>query len=376
MSSMGLLSLRTARFALVGLTFALASTAIQKSAYAADENIRRFEGRTLTIAGYSSTFNDQWHKAFGEYFEKRTGIKLKWIASSIPANITRIRSAGGKPDFDAMLMDSANLARGVQADVVGKIDPAKIPNLSKVPASLRIDSGVPTMLYRYAGACYRTDKFADLKLPAPTTSDAWFAKELAGHVMFPSATSNQWLISLPAMVKGLGGDYSKPAEFVDNLSSKIKAYGFYNASGDVDVAMTSGDVWLTLGNIQGRCLALKRQGVPVEYTGWNFKADGKPYVDVINPDNLVLVKGADNKELAELFMNEFLSDEAIDATIPLYKFIAGTPPTTAAVKKVLEVDPATKVWVIQNPDELYLPNYGEFIKYIREWTTDWGKVLR
>jgi spermidine/putrescine-binding protein len=375
MISKALFSLRNAKYALMCLALLLASTAMEGGAYAQNNNIRRFEGRTLTIAGYSSTFNDQWQKSFGEYFENRTGVKVKWIPSSIPANITRIRSAGGKPDIDAMLMDSANLARGVQADVVGKLDPASVPNLSKVPASLRIDSGIPTMLYRYGGACYRKDKFAELKLGEPTTTDAWFAKKLSGRVMFPSATSNQWLITLPAIVKSLGGEYDKPAKVLDELS-KIKAYGFYNASGDVDVAMTSGDVWLTVGNIQGRCLALKRQGVPVEYTGWHFKADGKQYVDVINPDNLVLVKGGDNKELVELFMNEFLSDDAISATVPLYKFIAGTPPTTAAVKKLLEMDPETKIWIIQNPDELFLPNYGDFLTHIREWTTDWSKILR
>src|SRR5262249_43591114 len=91
-----LFSLRTAKFALICLTFVSANVEAQRTAFAADNgNIRRFEGRTLTIAGYSSTFNDVWAKSFGEYFEKRTGVKVKWIPSSIPANITRIRSAGG-----------------------------------------------------------------------------------------------------------------------------------------------------------------------------------------------------------------------------------------------------------------------------------------
>lgn len=367
-------SRRTAKLVLAFWSSALAIGAIEGSALAA-ENVRRFEGRTLTFAGYSSTFNEVWAKSFGQYFEKRTGVKVNWIPSSPSNNITRIRASGGKPDIDVMLMDSANLARGTQEDVVGKVDPANIPNLSKVPASLRIDAGIPSMMYRY-GTCYRKDKFSELGLSAPNAAEAWSAKGLQGRVMFPSTTAAQWLITAPAIVKSVGGEYGNAAKVLDDLSSKVKAYGFFNSSGDMDAAMTAGDVWLTVGNNQGRCLALQRQNVPVEYANWHIKADGKQYVDLINPDNLILVKGTANKDLVEFFMNEYLSDEAIGDTVPLYKFIAGTPPTKAAVNHLLGSDPTVKVWIIEDPDQLFLPKYGDFLPHLRDWTTGWSKILR
>lgn len=375
MKWIGIVSTPAAKRALASWMAVLAIGALDGAANAQDANIRRFDGRTLTFAGYSDTFNQEWAKAFGQYFEKRTGIKIKWLPSSPSTNITRIRAAGGSPDIDVMLMDSANLARGVREDVVGKVDPGKIPNMSKVPESLRIDNGVPSMMYRY-GICYRKDKFAELGLGTPNAMNVWQQKGLAGRVMFPSASAPQWLISTPGIVRSVGGDYAKAAATIDDLASKIKAYGLFNSSGDVDAAMTAGDVWLTIGNNQGRCLALKRQNVPVEYANWNITSEGKQYVDLINPDNLVLVKGSPNKELVELFMNEYLSDEAISENISLYKFIAGTPPTKAGVTKLIEADPAVKVWIIENPDQLFLPKYGDFLNYLRDWIANWSKVLR
>lgn len=363
------------KLAHVGWASVLAIGALHGTATAQGSDIRRFEGRTLTFAGYSGTFNDQWAKSIGQYFEKRTGIKIKWIPSSPPTDITRIRAAGGRPDIDVMLMDSANLAHAIQEDVVGKVDPAKIPNLSKVPASLRIEAGVPSMMYRY-GSCYRKDKFAELGLDTPNTVDTWSAKALAGRVMFPSTTATQWLTDAPAFAKSAGGDYAHASKALEALSSKVKAYGFYNSSGDMDAAMTSGDVWLTVGNVSGRCLALKRQHVPVEYAHWYIESDGKKYVDLIVPDNLVLVKDTPNKDLVELFMNEYLSDEAANHEISLYAFIAGTPPTKVALNKVIEADPAAKEWIIEDPDQLFLPKYGEFLPYLTDWVTNWSKLTR
>lgn len=370
-----LLPLRPAKLAVACWSAMVALGALGGQALAQDKDIRRFEGQTLNFAGYSSTFNEEWAKAFGTYFEKRTGVKINWIPSSPSKNITRIRASGGNPDIDVMLMDSANLARGAQEDVVGKVDLANVPNMEKVPQSLRIDAGIPSMMYRY-GNCYRTDKFKELGLSEPGSVDVWAAKGLEGRVMFPSTTAAQWLITAPAIVKSVGGSYDAPDKAIEALSSKVKAYGFFNSSGDMDAAMTAGDVWLTVGNNQGRCLALKRQGVPVEYAHWKIESDGKQYSDLINPDNLVMVKGTPNKELVELFMNEYLSDEAIESNLSLYRFIAGTPPTPAAVKKLSETDPGVKVWVIEDPDMLFLPNYGDFLPHLREWTTGWSNILR
>lgn len=368
-------SRKAARFALAGCVLAVTAAAFATAAGAQEKDVRRFAGKTLTFAGYSSTFNEEWAKSFGQYFEKRTGVKINWLPSSPSTNITRIRAAGGSPDIDVMLMDSANLARGTKEGVVGTVDVADIPNMAKVPASLRIKAGIPSMMYRY-GNCYRTDKFAELKLGTPNAIDVWSAKPLAGRVMFPNTTAAQWLISAPAIAKSVGGDYADASKTLEELASKVKAYGLFNSSGDVDAAMTSGDVWLTIGNNQGRCLALKRQKVPVDYAHWSIESDGKKYSDLINPDNLVLVKGTPNKEIVELFMNEFLSDDAAAATVPLNRFIAGTPPTKAGVEKVMEADPDAKAWIIEDPDQLFLPNYDEFLVHLRDWTTNWSKIAR
>ncbi|CAH1655695.1 extracellular solute-binding protein [Chelatococcus asaccharovorans] len=360
---------------LCGLSVALVIGATHGALAQDAGNIRRFAGQSISFAGYSSAFNDKWAASFGKYFTERTGITINWIPSSPSKNITSIRASGGNPDIDVMLMDSANLARGIQEGVVGTVDPAKIPNMKKVPESLQIKAGIPSMAYRY-GNCYRTDKFEQLKLGAPNDIAVWSAPGLAGRVMFPSTTAAQWLINAPAIALSAGGSYSDVSGSIKNLSSKVKAYGFFNSSGDMDAAMSAGDVWLTVGNNQGRCLALKKQGVPVAYATWNIDANGKTYSDLINPDNLVLVANSPKKELVELMMNEFLSDEAAKASVPLFIFIAGTPPTAAAIDAVMAADASAAEWIIKEPSKLFLPDYPAFLANLREWTTQWAGILR
>ncbi|TDE15851.1 extracellular solute-binding protein [Jiangella asiatica] len=335
-------------------------------------DVRRFDGETLTVAGYSSTFNDVWAESFGAYFEERTGVTVEWLESSPQQAISRIRAAGGSPDIDMMLLDTANLAQAVQADAVAEVDTGLVPNLDDVPDALRIDQGIPTMLYRY-GSCYRADTFTDLGLAAPTTPDSWFDPRLAGHVMLPGSTASQWLITAPAFAQSLGFAVDDAEGTADRLA-ELDPYGFFNASGDVDSAMTAGDVWLTLGNVQGRCLALKQQGVPVEYAGWEMDVDGQQYTDLLNPDNIVLVNGTEKAEVAALFMNEYLSAEAAAATVPLWQFIAGTPPTEAALDE-LSADPAAADWLIADPSALFTPDYQAFLPSLADWNTAWNGLL-
>lgn len=82
------------------------------------------------------------------------------------------------------------------------------------------------------------------------------------------------------------------------------------------------------------------------------------------------------KELVELMMNEFLSDDAAKASVPLFAFIAGTPPTAAAIDAVIAVDPSAAEWIIKDPSKLFLPDYPAFLVNLREWTTQWASILR
>lgn len=239
------------RLHLCGLSVALLLSATHGVLAQDAGDIRRFAGQSISFAGYSSAFNDKWAASFGKYFTERTGITINWIPSSPSKNITSIRASGGNPDIDVMLMDSANLARGIQEGVVGTVDPAKIPNMKKVPESLQIKAGIPSMAYRY-GNCYRADKFEELKIGAPHDISVWSNPALAGRVMFPSTTAAQWLITAPAIALSAGGSYANVSGSIEKLSSKVKAYGFFNSSGDMDAAMSAGDVWLTVGNNQGR----------------------------------------------------------------------------------------------------------------------------
>lgn len=367
--------LSTTSLRLCGLSMVLVFSATHGALAQDAGDIRRFAGQSISFAGYSSAFNDKWAASFGKYFTERTGITINWIPSSPSKNITSIRASGGNPDIDVMLMDSANLARGIQEGVVGTVDPAKIPNMKKVPESLQIKAGIPSMAYRY-GNCYRTDKFKELKLGEPSDIKIWSNPGLSGRVMFPSTTAAQWLINAPAIVLSAGGNYTDVSASIQKLSSQVKAYGFFNSSGDMDAAMSSGDVWLTVGNNQGRCLALKKQGIPVAYANWTIDANGKTYSDLINPDNLVLVANSPKKELVELMMNEYLSDEAAKASVPLFMFIAGTPPTAAAIDAVMAADPSTAEWIIKDPSKLFLPDYPAFLANLREWNTQWAGILR
>lgn len=352
-----------------------ASTSSDDASDASGEtsDIRRFDGETLTIAGYSSTFNDVWAESFGAYFEERTGVTVRWLESTPAQAISRVRASGGSPDIDIFFADTANLAQAINADAVGEINPDNIPNLADVAENLRLEHGVPSMFYRY-GSCYNTEQFEELGLDAPSTSDAWFDPQLEGRTMLPSSTASQWLITIPAFARSLGHEVNDAQATAEDLAA-LNPYGFFNASGDMDAAMTSGDVWLTLGNNQGRCLALRDQGVPVDYAGWEMELDGQQYTDVLNPDNLVMTNGTEKQEIVELFMNEYLSAEAAEATVPLWQFIAGTPPTEAARTTLLDADETASEYIVEDSTSLFLPDYLAVVPSLQEWNNAWNGLL-
>lgn len=333
-----------------------------------------YTGQTLTIAAYSALFNEEWAKSFGSYFEEKTGAEVVWLESSPSQAIAQAVAAGGSPSFDMMLVDPGSLAQSVKSDVIEPINKDAVPNLANVPDSLRLtDAGVPTMSYRY-GLCYNTEEFERLGMDPPSTAESWDESALAGRIMVPSTTSSMWFVSVPALSEALGNSIDDPQPSVDYLSS-LDPYGFFNGSGDVDAAMTNGDVWLAVSALEGRCLRLKGQGLPVEFLPWEMTIDGEDYTNVLVAENIVLMKGAKNVGLAELFMNELLSDEGAAAAAGVHAFISSTPPTDAGVAALLELDPAASEWMIDDFSDHYLPDYSKFLPHVAAWNLAWNGML-
>lgn len=339
------------------------------------EDFRRFAGETLTIAGYSSTWNNTWQKGFGKYFTDLTGIKLQWIESSPAIDISKIKASAGAPGFDLMLMNIPNVMRAAELDAAQKIDASAIPNLAAVDQSLQSPYGVPVSTLEY-GSCYNTKKFSELGLPAPTEASAWFAPALQGHIMLPSATATQWMMGAPVFARAFGFGYQDPQPTVDKLA-ELKPYGFFNASGDVDAAMTNGDVWLTLSNNKGRCLLLKKQGVPVDWAGWKLTVDGSQYSAVASTTYFVVPKGVSGKnlEMANLLMNVYLSDGAASATTPIWIFDTATPPLPAQQAALKSADPTSSDYIITDQTKLFSIDYENFLKYLSAWLSAWPGVL-
>lgn len=101
--------------------------------------IARSQGKEIVIGGAAS------HKAFMEptvipMFEKKYGVKIVFEGTKSLVNLEKMVSNKAKPYLSVVMMDDPVLLLAVKEDVIEKITPARVANMSKLkPAAIHMD---------------------------------------------------------------------------------------------------------------------------------------------------------------------------------------------------------------------------------------------
>src|SRR5260370_29101773 len=112
--------------------------------------IVRSQPKEIVIGGAAS------HKAFMEpsvipMFEKKYGCKIIFEGTKSLVNLEKMVSNKAKPDLSVVMMDDPVLILAAKEDVIEKLTPAKVPNMTKLkPAAKHMDGMWVNHLQPYA----------------------------------------------------------------------------------------------------------------------------------------------------------------------------------------------------------------------------------
>lgn len=284
---------------LLGLTFGLGVSLLASAAMA--DNLR-----VLAWDGYA---DEDWVAAF----TAATGIGVDVVFIGSDDEIwAKIKGSEGK-DFDVFAVNTAQLQRYIQADLVSPIDVTTMPNQQKVLPRFRdLEAvggvtkdgkayGVP-FAFDSIGLIYDTDKVT----PAPTSMSVLWDPKYAGKVL--AYDNGEHNVSFTALTLGYADPFHLDAAQFDAVKAKLvdlkhNVLSFYTTADEAQQIYQNNDVALIWANYgQQQVKAMQEVGAHVAY---------------INPsegalawlDNWVISKGAKDTAAAEKWIDFMLSAE-------------------------------------------------------------------
>lgn len=288
---------------LLGLAFGITMSLPASAAMA--ENLR-----VLAWDGYADA---DWVKEFTD----TTGIGVDVVFIGSDDEIwAKIKGSEGK-DFDVFAVNTAQLQRYIQADLVSPIDVARLPNQQQVLARFRdLDAvggvtkdgkayGIP-FAFDSIGLIYDTDKVT----PPPTSMSVLWDPKYQGKVL--AYDNGEHNVTFTALTLGYPDpfhlDETQMAAVKDRLVAlKHNVLSFYTTADEAQQIYQNNDVALIWANYgQQQVKALQAVGAHVAY---------------INPtegalawlDNWVISKGARDTAAAEKWIDFMLTDKVSGA---------------------------------------------------------------
>ncbi|WP_413104069.1 ABC transporter substrate-binding protein [Streptomyces sp. Inha503] len=248
---------------------------------------------TVSTFGFGA---DRFEKTVVEPFEKKTGIDVTVETGANADRLTKLRVNKANPTVDVVMITDLFAAMGQKQGLFEKIDPEKVPNLSKVYDFARSEDGYgPAYTYQLLGMLYRTDKFSE----PPTLKELWKA-EHKGKVAVPDMSTSAGMPFLEATSATYGtGPKDADAGFKKLSDLKPNVLKFFNRSTELVSLLDRGEVEMAPG-LDLFAVDPAKAGKPI---GWAPFDKGR----FVAANTAQLVKGSKNKAGAEKFIDYLLS---------------------------------------------------------------------
>ena len=217
--------------------------------------------------------------------------------------LNKLMAERNDPTADVVMLTKSFAETGAQEGLFEPIDTSVVTSLDHL-YDFALDAngyGPCYSLCRY-GIMYNADALEQLGLEPPTSYQDLFDDKYAGMVALPDMTSTAGPYLLVAMAEALGGsqeDVTPAMTLMQEKKDNINIW--YTASSDVVNAFTTGEANITVFmdiNMPG----LMESGLNMV---WVDAEEGS----FAAPATINVVKGCQNPELAQLFVEYMISDE-------------------------------------------------------------------
>ncbi len=217
--------------------------------------------------------------------------------------LNKLMAEKNAPTADVAMLTQSFAVTGAQEGLFEQIDTSVVTSLDHLyDFALDADGYGPCYsLCRY-GIMYNADALESLGLPAPTSYQSLFDDQYAGMVALPDMTSTAGPYMLVAMAEAMGGsqeDVTPAMTLMQEKKDNIDLW--YTTSSEVVNAFTTGEANITV------FMDINMPGLTE--TGLNMVWTDAEEGSFAAPATINVVKGCQNPELAQLFVEYMISDE-------------------------------------------------------------------
>jgi putative spermidine/putrescine transport system substrate-binding protein len=233
-------------------------------------------------------------------FEKKNNVEIVLDTGNNADRLNKVRQ--GNSDVDVIFLSDYYAQQGIEDKVFETIDRSKLTNLDNIYETAKAPLGEeygPAYTIAQFGIAYNPDEVAK---PVTSWKDLWSA-DLKGKITIPSITSTTgpMMVDVASLVSG-EQTFSEDKAFKQLKSLMPSVVKEYGQTSEYVNMFAQGEI--AAGPIMEMYFADLKEAVP----NAEFITPAEGGYAVMNTVNIV--KGSDQKELSEKFINYILGKEA------------------------------------------------------------------
>lgn len=317
--------------------------------------VLRAQTRELVVGGAAGMSQYMRELTF-PLFEKKYSAKILFEGTRSLVNLEKLRADRAQPKMSVVLMDDPVMLIANQEGLIEKLPPMDVPNITKIKKdAVHLDGTWVNYQHPWAGVAY-----SKTRMPAGVASwaELWDAK-YKGKVIIPSLQNTEGLWTMVMAAHLETGKPFKEAQYdVDAAFKKLRLLKpnlltiYTNAPQAINL-LEQGEAYMIGGQFSSYTLLRTAAGAPVDLAAPKEGA-------FVMPAGICKVKGGPNPDLANAFINEYLSPE--------YQRIF--------VEKVFVLPVRTDVAMpARAPKDLFLPDWAFVSKNRDAWIERWNREM-
>lgn len=335
-----------------------ASEAGSESADTAD--LGNFEGQELRISTFS--FNAELlQKNVYDPFEKATGCKLIVEGGKNAERVTKIKET---PDnYDVVVIGDSFVADLIDQGLIDTIDSTKLTNLDGLYDVAKAPFGEeygPAYTFNRLGIVY--DK-STCPIEIKSWEDLW-NPELEGSIAIPDITTTTGPLFYYSVAKmeNLTPGKDDDAIFAKMEELKPNVMKTYTSANDTITMLNQGEISVAVL-------------LDYSYTSAKSASDDYVWVDPTEGsysgfNTINIIKGTKNKELAEAFVNFYISKEVQEA-----EALDGVDAPVRKDVELTEEQAANFTYGEEMISKLQIPDWAVINENKADWTNRWNELF-
>ena len=322
--------------------------------------LQSFEGQKLTVSTFS--FNAELlQKNVYDPFMEATGCELIVEGGKNAERVTKIKEAPGS--YDVVIIGDAFVADLIEEGLVESLDSSHLTNLDALYDNAKAPFGAeygPAYTFNRLGIVYDSTT-----CPVEITSwaDLW-NPELEGLIAIPdiTTTSGPLFYYSIADMAGLTPGADDDAIFAKLEELKPNVMKTYTSANDTITMLNQGEISVA---------------VLLDYSYTAAKSASEDYVWVDPSEasysgfnTLNILKGCENKELAEAFIDFYISNE-----VQLAEALDGVDSPVRTDVELTPEQAANFTYGKEMIDSLQIPDWEVINTHTAAWTDKWNELF-